>query len=141
MTTSGFTEEKQNLTASTQKGMKTLICLETWQSIPILVTSCNFFVSRDFCKFYYTTHVSDGFALTLGDQNTFWPCSSWLLQQGYYYLSLLMSNLVRLSPPPALKLMQGLPGCYLTLLGWLFGYVFLSFSGRMVLTNVSFDPV
>ena len=28
----------------------------------------------EFLKIWCTTHVSDGFALALGDQNTFWPC-------------------------------------------------------------------
>ena len=31
-------------------------------------------MSPDFRKFYCTTRVSDGFALVLGYQNTFWPC-------------------------------------------------------------------
>ena len=31
-------------------------------------------MSPDFRKFLCTTHVSDGFLLVLGDQNTFWPC-------------------------------------------------------------------
>ena len=49
--------------------------------------SWKFFVSQDFRKLYYATHVSDGFVRALGDQNTFWPCELWCSVMSIYVIT------------------------------------------------------
>ena len=65
--------------------------------------------------------------------------SSWFSPQEYYS-PLLSSNLLRLSLPPALMLKLHLQGCYLTVLRWLFGHVFLFSQWELIWISTSYIP-